>query len=266
MEWIASVTTTGAFAVVLWLFRGVITTRLKNSVAHEFNAKLEALKAELAAKQSQIEALRSGVLSSITARHNAVFERRLRAVEELWQAVLALAGAKGVAKTIAVIKYENALKMAERDPRAQEFFKQVGSSPVNFHEVSAEKLRPFISKLTWAYFHAYQSILVHSVLRMQLLRSGLNMPDIIDTAGVMSVVKAALPHQAKYLDEQGCEVLPYLLEELENKILDSLNEMMTSQEADTAALEQAAAIMSAADRLVKDSEKKLSQALSADKA
>lgn len=266
MEWLASVTTASAFAVVLWLCRGLIATRLKSSVSHEFNAKLEALKAELAAKQSQIDALRSGALSSMTARHNALFERRLSAAEELWEAVIGLAGAKGVAKTIAAIKYENALRVAERDPRTREFFERIGGSPVNFHQVSAEKVRPFISKLTWAYYHAYQSILVHSVLRMQLLRSGLNMPDIIDTVGVVSVVKAALPHQAGYIDQQGYEALPYLLDELECKILDALSEMMTSQEADKAVLEQAAAIVSAADKLVKESEKRLSQALSADKA
>jgi hypothetical protein len=68
MDWFPAITTTGILAAALWLSRNVIITRLKASVQHEFDTKLagiqsdlrkseEGLRAELRAKERQIEAL-----------------------------------------------------------------------------------------------------------------------------------------------------------------------------------------------------------------
>lgn len=73
MDWIPAISTTSLLAIVLWLGRNLIITRLTNSVRHEYDQKIETLKAslkkseesfkaELQAKASQIDALRSGAL------------------------------------------------------------------------------------------------------------------------------------------------------------------------------------------------------------
>jgi hypothetical protein len=56
--WIPAGATTGSFAVILWLCRSLIATRLTKSVENEFNRKLENVKAELRTKEAQIDALR----------------------------------------------------------------------------------------------------------------------------------------------------------------------------------------------------------------
>mgnify|MGYP007037817717 CR=1 FL=1 len=66
-----------------WLGRHLITTRLKASVQHEFDEKLEAIrtefrkseesfKSDLRAKENQIAALQGGALSGMVSRQAAL--------------------------------------------------------------------------------------------------------------------------------------------------------------------------------------------------
>lgn len=80
IDWLlSSLTTAALIGAAAFLSRHLILTRLKASVGHEFNEKLETLRAELRkseeafkadlrAKESQIEALRSGALSGMASR------------------------------------------------------------------------------------------------------------------------------------------------------------------------------------------------------
>ena len=46
VEWFPSISTSAILALALWLSRNLIATRLTKSVQHEFDTKLEALRAE----------------------------------------------------------------------------------------------------------------------------------------------------------------------------------------------------------------------------
>jgi len=77
IHWLPAITVTGLFAAALWLGRALISTRLKASVQHEFNERLETLRMELRAteeklkgqlreREAEISALRSGALAYMT--------------------------------------------------------------------------------------------------------------------------------------------------------------------------------------------------------
>ena len=55
-DWIPAVSTTALFACALWLLRSVISTRLAASVKHEFDEKVETLKAELRKSEESFKA------------------------------------------------------------------------------------------------------------------------------------------------------------------------------------------------------------------
>ena len=91
MNWIPALSTTSLLVIMLWLFRKIISAYLTNIVRHEYDKKIESLrttlrqseesfKAELMAKESQIDALRSGALSGIVNRQAAFYERQIVAV------------------------------------------------------------------------------------------------------------------------------------------------------------------------------------------
>lgn len=77
-------------ATLGWLARNLILTRLKATVQHEFDGKLEALRtdlrkseesfrADLRAKETDIQVLRSGALSGMASRQATLDKRRLQA-------------------------------------------------------------------------------------------------------------------------------------------------------------------------------------------
>lgn len=251
MEWIAAISTTFLLAAVLWLSRNLIITRLTNSVRHEYDTKLESLKADLKAKSSQIDALRSGALSGVTTRQAAIFQRRLTAIDLLWDTVVSLGPAKAVSAWMAVVKFEAAAKEAANNPRFREMFSMIGNIDLNsFQTNQALKTRPFVSPLAWAYYSAYQAIVIHAVARLHMLKNGIDMVEVIDTKNVTELVKVALPHQVQYIEKYGPSAFHYLLDELENNLLAAFQLMLNGDESDQLTLEKAAAIIKQSEVLM----------------
>lgn len=160
LDWIPAISTTALLGVVLWLLRSMISTRLRVSVQHEFDQKLESmratlraseeeLKADLRAKEAQIAALRSGAMSGLASRQAALDRRRIEAVDQLWSAVTSLGPAKALSATMAIIKFENTVKEEARNPALREMFSAMGGK-ASLRESSwadAAKARPFVSEM-----------------------------------------------------------------------------------------------------------------------
>lgn len=255
-DWVISTfSSAGLIAALAWLFRSVIETRLRASVQHEFNEKLEtfradlrrseeAFKAELRGKESQIEALRSGALSGLISRQVVLDKRRVEAIEQLWDAMEKLAPLKMPASMMASVKYEEALKRATQDQKVRKFFETIGNTcpPEKLQKTDAHKSRPFVSELAWALFSAYQGILLDAVFKLQILKNGLT-GDLLKADHVTTATKAALPAYSDYIDKYGDAGCYHLLDILENELLKELRRIMTGEESDKASVEQASKIM-----------------------
>jgi hypothetical protein len=244
-QWIPALSTTGLLTVALWLLRKLISTRLAASVAYEFNQKIEAIRAELKAKENEISALRSGALNAITSRQIAIDQRRLEAVDQLWAAAMEIAEAKGISSLMAIIKYENSVKEAERNPKFRAIFDTLGGGfdLNNLNLSGASKARPFVSPMAWAYFSAYQAIAMQAVAKFHVLRLGVGVADVVDTKLVKKLVIAALPHRERYIEEYGDAAYHYLLEELENLLLSELGVGIGWSESDRDNVQRAAEIV-----------------------
>src|SRR5438105_11435540 len=90
MEWFPLITMASLMAGALFLARKLITVRLTNSVRHEFDVKLEQLRAEIRAGEEHLNAVRSTALSALTAGQTALGERRLQAIDVIWKSTMAL--------------------------------------------------------------------------------------------------------------------------------------------------------------------------------
>ena len=254
--WVPSIVTTGLLALALWLGRKLISTRLVKGVEHEFSAKLEAvraefrekeevLKADLRTKESEISDLRSGAMTAMASRQIALDKRRLEAVDQLWSAVTALAGAKGISALMAVMKFDAVAEEAARSAKLREMFTAMGSGfDITKVDLSgAAKARPFVSPMVWALFSAYQAIAMQAVVKLQIIKSGIGAKDFFDKDTVAKLVKAALPHQAEYIDKYGDTGYHYLLDELEGSLLTAARKMLAGEETDRANVERAAEIL-----------------------
>jgi hypothetical protein len=270
LDWIPAVSTSALLVGVLWLFRHLISTRLTKSVQHEFDHKLEELrttlrnseesfKADLRSKEAEIILLRSSAISGLSSRQAALDKRRIEAVEQLWAAVTALASARSVSNIMASIRFEEALKVAADNPKARDVFAAFGGGfdkeKMDTCYREAEKARPFLSPIAWALFSAYQAIVSVAVVQLELLKIGINIPTVIDTAAIKKLISIALPHQAEHINNHSVNSYHYLLDELESRLLGELQNMLQGGEADRATVEQAAAILKESKRVMESDSK-----------
>lgn len=262
MPWLPALTTTGLLAAALWLGRQLISTRLTKSVEHEFDTKIESvradmraseerLKAQLREKEAEISALRSGALSVLASRQAALDKRRLEAVDQIWASFNALAPARGLAASMSVIKFESAAQQAEHDPKVRQFFEIIGGGfdAKTLDLSGAAKARPFLTPLVWAIFSAIQAVTMHSVMRWHVLKGGLGTTDFADNKAIEKLVVAALPHYAEYFEKNGPSVYYYVLEALDARLLAEIQNMLSGVESDRASIEQAAEIVRQANSL-----------------
>ncbi len=262
INWLPSLTTTGLLALALWLGRKLIATRLTKSVEHEFNEKIELiraefrekeelLKADLRAKEAEINTLRSGALTAMASRQVALDKRRLEATDQLWSAVIALGPAKSISSMMTAVKFDAAAEMAVKNPKVREMFTimSTGTDLTKLDAGNAAKARPFVSQMAWALFSAYQIIALQAVIKLKILSSGIDAKDLLDKGTIANLVKTALPDQTEYIDKWGDAGYHYLLDVLEIRLLDEMRNMLAGVEADKASVEHAAKILKLSNEL-----------------
>ena len=272
IDWVPSFTMAAIFGLVLWLCRNLIETRLKRSVKHEFDTKLESLRSELRkneelfiadlrTKDAEITALRGSVMTAMANRQVALDKRRLEAVDQIWSSVTALAPAKGISSVIAALKYENAVDMAASNEKIRQMFTRIGSDfdIMKIDISNSTKAQPFVSPMAWALFSAYKATLMYATLKLELLRTEIGTTKILNKTGVAKIVKAAIPQYEAYIEKHGDSAYHYLLDELENRLLEELRRMLTGVESDKANAEQVAEIIKQSNELLNSIEQKPAQ-------
>jgi hypothetical protein len=159
--------------------------------------------------------------------------------------VQALGPAKSVSANIAILKFKGAAKASAENPRAREMFAMLGGQvdAQKIYTGEAEKARPYVSDMAWAVFSAYQSILSVAMIKMQLLKSGLDMPDVVDEERVRRLITTVLPHQAEFVKKHDTGAYHYLLDELEYRLLHELRRVLQGAESDKEAIKQAGEIL-----------------------
>lgn len=263
---------TALVALMAWLARSLIAERLKASVKHEFDEKLEAVKAdgrerearlqaELRGRDQQLQLLQSGVLSAHASRQAALDARRLDAVDALWSAFHGLAPLRTAARFMETIKYDSALTHAATDPNIRAFFsdlaKMAGVTTEQLQARAADspwKARLYVNEQTWKLFNAYQGVLHVLLLRLKQLENGLG-KDFTKVAESIAEVKALLPHYTKFLDDGGADVLPFLVDSLGAAFERELLSMLNNEPRGAQDVEATGALMVAAEKFISSSQK-----------
>lgn len=262
IDWLPATATTGLLSAALWLGRSLIASRLTKSVEFEFNSKLEALraeqrkaeeelKAELRAKEAQINSLQSGALAAMLSRRQALDKRRLEATDQIWAAVQALAPARTVATYMSLIKWDSASAEAQRDPNARKFFETLGQGfdPKQLDLSMAHKARPFLSPPVWASYSAFSAVCMHGAMRQIALKFGLGDKELADLGTINKLVLAALPHYKEFLDQHGAMAYYHVIPALEEKLLADIQAMLNGSEGDLDSIARASTIISLANQL-----------------
>lgn len=250
------ITTFAAYPLAIFVGRHWVIARITKTVQYGFDAKLEKLrtdfreseerlKSELRDKEAEISALRTTVLDGSKSRQALLAKRQLDAVERIWTAVNDYTQLKALAATMASLNFK-AIAADIDNPKLKEFLTLIGATAPDVKAIKniARDERPFVPELAWAYFSAYSSVLMSSFSRYSVLKIGLSNPEqFLRRDATQAILKAVLPHQAKFIDEHEPEVYYYLLDEIELCLLNELRKILEGKAADEAAARHAKEIM-----------------------
>jgi hypothetical protein len=278
-NWLISAATSASIlAAVGALFRDTIAKYIAAFVQLRFDERLErlrsdlrraeeTLKRELESGERTIKTLVDTTLALRSNRQSALQARQLLAVERLWETKTELDRFKFASEWMSRIKFEEACKRSKTDEKVRQFFAmgQIASltewKPK--HNVNAE--RPFLSSTAWSLFYAYQAVLFLAATKLHFLTTGIGEPELITNRNTDTALKTALPHLAEYIDKYSAAGHHFLLDELEQRLLAAIQEMLEGRAADSDHLRQAAEIQRAANEIGWEPPKEVPASIRADR-
>lgn len=253
---IASLVVSLIVPAAIFAARNWLLARITRGVEHQFNVKIEGVrtdlrkneehfKSELRDKEAEISTLRTNVLSGSANRQGLLDKRRFDAVERVWTAMNDLAPLKNLSSMMAILNMK-AIAKEVLDPKMQRFLSvldAIAPNPAQLKNAARDE-RPFLPDLAWAYFHAYHTIVLSGLLRLNTFKIGLENPEqYMNWNHLKNILKATLPHHSEWIDQNEPESFYYLLDELEQLLLAELRKVLEGKEADHASVERAKQIM-----------------------
>jgi hypothetical protein len=230
-------------AVALLAGKKSIEAGIEKSIQHRLDERLEATKSDLRAKEAEISALREMVLSGTAQRKALVDKRKLEAVERIWASLTRLAPFVAVSRSMRSINLAHAAKRTPQEPKLRHFFDVIAKpSLVDSFDKDHPAIheQPFLTPLAWAYYSAYQSILMGAYTTARVLAEGVEEPEkLLRRDNAKGLLKAILPHQSEWIDSNDPSAYDYLLDEIKDLLLLELRKALEGQDAEREAVEQA---------------------------
>jgi hypothetical protein len=221
-----------------------LIARIEKGVQFKFEQKIEALRSELRKSEAEISTLRSQVFSGAAKRGELLDKRRFEAVDNTWAAMKGLAPYRLVSEMLMRVDLKKA-EAESTNPNLQRFFATIAKiAPTEKPpSISAHAEQLYLSPLAWAYFHAYQAIVLLHFGTAKAFEAGLtDVTKLMKVDRIREILKAALPKDAMFIDQ--CELTDFalFLDDLENALLRELKNTLEGKEADQADLARATAI------------------------
>lgn len=248
-------------AAVLFFARHKLQRWATKSVEHHFDIKLEQLradlrkkedeyKAEIARQDKRVDAFRSPGMQILVAKRNAISQRQLQAIDQLWDAVGKQTQLKFACRLLQPINLEAVCEQRLLDANTKMFFEKVFeiSGLANVKPSDHHAARPYVTDQCWAIFSAYQTIGGYATAWLVMLKSGLADRKLLREDDVISLTKAALPSHAEFIEQHGAKSVFFLMDTLESAVLQELQKALDGNSA-LDGVEQAKAIVSLANAL-----------------
>jgi len=225
--------------VVVFFARHKLQRWATKSVEHRFDARLEQLRADLRQKEDEyrteisrqdrrVDALRSPAMQILVAKRNAVAQRQLQAIDQLWEAVGTQAQLKFACRLMQAINLQRLCEQRMLDDNTKGYFAKLFeiSGLANIKPSDYHSARPYVTDQCWAIFSAYQAIGGYAAAWLAMLKSGLADRELIRDDVVVALAKAALPSHADFIDQHGAQSVFHLMDTLETAVLRELRKAL----------------------------------------
>jgi hypothetical protein len=242
-------------ATLIWLLRNWIGERLQAGIRHEYDDRLEKLRAELRAQgDAQLASLKSELdrqsekmriaSASFSEVQKATIARKIEAVDALWKGVVEARDAFPSDAGLTDVLYDKELarvyidqgfaKLADRLRKLDHFaFFQAG-----FKEVQA--VRPHLGEYTWAVYSTYRALLTRA---LYLISEAGEVPSKVvwfEDQIVLDFVRSALgPEKKEEFAGLGSARFKWLHQNFDTLLFTAIDTLLTGQNFSDAALKQA---------------------------
>lgn len=266
-----SVTAGGvAGGLIIYLSRTWLSERLKNSIAHEYQIKLEGHKAELKAEQElaiekiklaseKERAIRSSAQELLLASRQASHDSRIEAVKSLWGSFLELKKNVPSYISIADLLNDKELKQFIDHPPLAKLIDDISIETINnfINSTSGktEDIRPFIGELLYSYFFTYRAF-VGSIMYGFLdgKEKGETTP-WYKVERTLNMLNQALGEEVvSNLIKNNSSNFSNIQSEFEKRIIEHSAKIISGEESATFGLEQASLINKKAAELLASSQ------------
>lgn len=245
---------------ILFLSRNWLKERLAKSIQHEYdekliehqaslNKELERVKSDLESNRQKVENVQSGVIGNLTAREGALYSKQIEAVENIWKAKRNLDKGLMCSMMTSSLDWN---KIGDNEP-PNEALKKFASlfSHDDHNELLSENtnlIRLYVDPMIWAYFSAYQSIILDSIMRMMLLKNGMPV-SFIKKDGLSEILKTTLPEFTELIDKHGINCFNNLLGYISEKLLETSQDFLNGHKSDQKTLRRASEIIKLSEEL-----------------
>ena len=250
---LTSLLTSGAIvSLAIWFSKEWISTRLKSSIQHEYDQKLESIKAKLKEQnevalvelQAAIERhnnLLTAAHSSFAEGQKAAMERKLQAIDTLWERVLQLRERLppllGFIDFLTVDDY----KKNKDHPMFIDLSERWSVEKIStLVDSQTERVRPYVGEYTWAVFFSYQAVMLRIVFLLHAGHTDTEKLEWHKDTGTRQLLQAVLSTtELEEFDDTAFGKILWLQRRLESKILGAARQIISGKEFGAVALEQA---------------------------
>lgn len=247
----------GAASLLVFLLRNWLAERLRQGIQHEYDEKLEHLKATLVAENALLleraKADLSRDASVLAVAHRSLGEsaamahqRRLDGVSELWKAMLNVRN-----NSPAILTFLDVLLPDEYANLHERQFKTIDPDvpPSTLQEMAGataktiEQVRPFVGDYLWLLFYVYQAIHIRIVfLYMNSRASGIYKPWYQDEPTIKLLGAVASEDEMRTLQKLRVSQIHSMRQLIESKFLTTSERIISGQTTGIATGESAARI------------------------
>ena len=238
--------------LLIWLFKEWISTRLRTSIQHEYDRKLEAHKAQLKMEQelailniktalAREAAFHAAAHSSFAEGQKASMERKLNGVDRLWNCILQLRDNLPPVVALMDVLTVDEYKGASDDPQFRSLTEDLTDEKIiGLASQNIEDVRPYVGEYVWTVFFCYRVLLLRILFLLRLGRDDTEKMEWHKDAPTRAVIAVVLtPEELNQFDQTRFGKMSWLRQRLESKILAAAQKVISGETSGTESLEQA---------------------------
>ena len=253
-------------AALVWLSKTWISERLKGAIQLEYDQKLEAYKSELKAQHevaierlkasnTQLLAVHTSASNTFSSIHGIAHERRLKAVEAVWGAIVDVRNETPAGLGLAdAFPEEDYDRLFFKTPELQQVLSGIDLKALpqltlfrSGHEV--EKYRPFVGEYIYSLYEAYRTLTVRVLVATGF---GLAKGEVVawyrDDVNRTLVSRVLTAHELPEFERSETK-FRYIRTAIESKIISKSARIISGEASAAHMLEQGALILDAVQQL-----------------